>query len=154
MVGVVAYATLAGGIFMGEVVRFGVSLERELLQKFDARNRRKGYSNRSEAIRDLVRQCLVEEEWSKREGETLAVVSIVYDHDKVTLARTLAQTQHKRHRLIIATTHVHLDEHNCLEVLILRGKASQVKQLGEEIVAKRGVKHGRFFMTTTGKGLV
>ena len=138
---------------MGEVVRFGVSLERELLEKFDARNKRKGYANRSEAIRDLVRQCLVEEQWTRSDAETLGVVSIVYDHDRMALARGLVHAQHKRHRLIIATTHVHLDEHNCLEVLILRGKASQVKHVAEEIITKRGVKHGRFFMTTTGKGI-
>ncbi len=138
---------------MSELVRFGVAVDHDLLKKFDARNKRKGYVNRSEAIRDLIRECLVEEEWGKTTGETVGVVSLVFDHDRMELSKTLTHAQHRRHGLIVATTHVHLDEHNCLEVLILRGKARQVRTFAEHLISRRGVKHGKLFTTTTGKKL-
>ena len=138
---------------MGHLVRFGVSLDSELLAAFDGRNGRKGYDNRSEAIRDLVRDCLVEEEWRKSTGRMIGVVSLVFDHDRLELSKTLTHAQHRQHALIVSTTHVHLDERNCLEVLILRGKAGPVRKLAEGLISRRGVKHGKLFMTTTGKKL-
>jgi CopG family nickel-responsive transcriptional regulator len=138
---------------MSELVRFGVSLDGDLLKGFDARNKRKGYVNRSEAIRDLVRECLVEEEWQTTTGEAVGVVSLVFDHDRMELSKTLTRVQHSRHGLIVATTHVHLDEHNCLEVVILKGKVRQVRKLAESLISRRGVKHGKLFTTTTGKKL-
>jgi CopG family nickel-responsive transcriptional regulator len=138
---------------MSELVRFGVSVDDDLLKRFDARNKRKGYVNRSEAIRDLIRECLVEEEWRTTRGETVGVVSLVFDHERMELSKTLTHAQHRRHALIVATTHVHLDQHNCLEVLILRGKAQQLRTLAEHLMSRRGVKHGKLFMTTTGKKL-
>ena len=138
---------------MGHLVRFGVSIDADLLEKFDKLNARKGYENRSEALRDLVRECLVAEEWGKQSGETVAVVSLVFDHHKLELPKQLADVQHKKHTLIVASTHVHLDAHNCLEVVILRGKAKEVQALGDQLVSRRGVKHGKMFLTTTGKRL-
>ena len=138
---------------MGELVRFGVSVDADLLKKFDARNRRKGYVNRSEAIRDLVRECLVEAEWGKAAGETVGVVSLVFNHERMELSKTLTHAQHRKHALVVATTHVHLDQRNCLEVLILKGKAQKVRELAESLISRRGVKHGKLFMTTTGKKL-
>ena len=144
---------MEGTTAMGKLVRFGVSVDQDLLKKFDSRNRRKGYVNRSEALRDLVRECLVSEEWGVSKGARVGVVSLVYNHHKLELPKTLAHEQHKKHSLIVATTHVHLDEHNCLEVLILRGKAQEVKKLAEHLISRRGVKHGKLFLTTTGKKL-
>jgi CopG family nickel-responsive transcriptional regulator len=139
---------------MGDLARFGVSVDAGLLKRFDARNRRKGYANRSEAIRDLVRECLVEEEeWGPSSGTTMGVVSLVFNHHTMDLAKTLTNIQHRRHSLIVTTTHVHLDQHNCLEVLILKGKAPEVRTLAAELISRRGVKHGKLFMTTTGKRL-
>ncbi|HNR98043.1 MAG TPA: nickel-responsive transcriptional regulator NikR [Planctomycetota bacterium] len=139
---------------MGRITRFGVSLEEELRARFDRRNARMGYTNRSEAIRDLIRECIIEEEeWVPGAGEAVGVVSLVYDHDHLELPKNLTEAQHRRHALIVATTHVHLDAHNCLEVLILRGAARKIKRFGEELVSRRGVKHGKLVLTTTGRKL-
>ena len=138
---------------MGRLVRFGVSIDAGLLKGFDRRNARKGYANRSEAIRDLVRDVLVGEVLDADRGETVGVVSMVYDHHRMEMPKHMADVQHRRHSLIVATTHVHLDAHNCLEVLILRGRAEDVRHLGDRLVSMRGVKHGKMFLTTTGKHL-
>ncbi len=135
------------------LVRFGVSLDNSLLDAFDARNAERGYTSRSEAIRDLIRDCLVTEDWEKGKEPVVAVVSVVFDHHNHELPNALSDQQHQQHDIVISTTHVHLDRHNCLEVILLRGKAEQVRKLGEHLVSLRGVKHGRVFLTTTGRGL-
>ena len=122
---------------MGKLTRFGVSLDEELLEPFDALCAVKGYSNRSEAIRDLIRKALVAEEWQQADD----------------LARRLTQMQHDEHDIIIATLHVHLDHHNCLEVLILKGEAARVRALADKLISCKGVKHGTFSGTTTGQDL-
>ena len=138
---------------MGKLPRFGVSLDEELLEPFDALCAVKGYSNRSEAIRDLIRKALVAEEWQQADGQGAGTLTLVYDHHKNDLARRLTQMQHDEHDIIIATLHVHLDHHNCLEVLILKGEAARVRALADKLISCKGVKHGTFSGTTTGQDL-
>ena len=138
---------------MGKLTRFGVSLDEELLEPFDALCAVKGYSNRSEAIRDLIRKALVAEEWQQADGQGAGTLTLVYDHHKNDLARRLTQMQHDEHDIIIATLHVHLDHHNCLEVLILKGEAARVRALADKLISCKGVKHGTFSGTTTGRDL-
>lgn len=138
---------------MGKLTRFGVSLDEELLESFDALCAVKGYSNRSEAIRDLIRKALVAEEWQQADGQGAGTLTLVYDHHKNDLARRLTQMQHDEHDIIIATLHVHLDHHNCLEVLILKGEAARVRALADKLISCKGVKHGTFSGTTTGQDL-
>ena len=138
---------------MGKLTRFGVSLHEELLEPFDALCAVKGYTNRSEAIRDLIRKALVAEEWQQADGQGAGTLTLVYDHHKNDLARRLTQMQHDEHDIIIATLHVHLDHHNCLEVLILKGEAARVRALADKLISCKGVKHGTFSGTTTGQDL-
>ena len=138
---------------MGKLTRFGVSLDEELLEPFDALCAVKGYSNRSEAIRDIIRKALVAEEWQQADGQGAGTLTLVYDHHKNDLARRLTQMQHDEHDIIIATLHVHLDHHNCLEVLILKGEAARVRALADKLISCKGVKHGTFSGTTTGQDL-
>ena len=138
---------------MGKLTRFGVSLDEELLEPFDALCAVKGYSNRSEAIRDLIRKALVAEEWQQADGQGAGTLTLVYDHHKNDLARRLTQMQHDEHDIITATLHVHLDHHNCLEVLILKGEAARVRALADKLLSCKGVKHGTFSGTTTGQDL-
>ena len=138
---------------MGKLTRFGVSLDEELLEPFDALCAVKGYSNRSEAIRDLIRKALVAEEWQQADGQGAGTLTLVYDHHKNDLARRLTQMQHDEHDIIIATLHVHLDHHNCLELLILKGEAARVRALADKLISCKGVKHGTFSGTTTGQDL-
>lgn len=138
---------------MGKLTRFGVSLDEELLEPFDALCAVKGYSNRSEAIRDLIRKALVAEEWQQADGQGAGTLTLVYDHHKNDLARRLTQMQHDEHDIIIATLHVHLDHHNCLEVLILKGEVARVRALADKLISCKGVKHGTFSGTTTGQDL-
>ena len=138
---------------MGKLTRFGVSLDEELLEPFDALCAVKGYSNRSEAIRDLIRKALVAEEWQQADGQGAGTLTLVYDHHKNDLARRLTQMQHDEHDIIIATLHVHLDHHNCLEGLILKGEAARVRALADKLISCKGVKHGTFSGTTTGQDL-
>jgi CopG family nickel-responsive transcriptional regulator len=139
---------------MGRIVRFGVSLAAELLAPFDELCARRGYSNRSEAIRDLIRNTLVEANWEQGSEECAGTLSLVYDHHRSDLARKLTALQHDDHDIIVAALHVHLDHHNCLEVLILKGVPPRVRSLADRLCAMRGVKHGTFSITGTGKGLV
>jgi CopG family nickel-responsive transcriptional regulator len=137
---------------MKKTVRFGVSLDHHLLEKFDRMIREKDYPNRSEALRDLIRDHLVEEEWGSNK-ETVGTITIVYGPDVRELEEALTNLQHRAHRLIKSTLHVHLDEHNCLEVLVVRGKSGEVKKIADRLIGMKGVKHGKLAMTTTGKGL-
>lgn len=131
------------------VTRFGVSVESSLLAKFDKLIKRKGYGNRSEAFRDMMREFLISEEW-KKNTETVGVLSLVYSHESRELQEVLAGIQHNHLEVIISSTHVHLDRHNCLEVVILKGKSSLIKKISEELRSTKKVKHGKLLMTTTG----
>ncbi|MDA8065211.1 MAG: nickel-responsive transcriptional regulator NikR [Thermaerobacter sp.] len=138
---------------MKKLVRFGVSMEEELLQRFDRLLEAKGYPNRSEALRDLVRSDLVEHDWESGQAEVAGTITLVYDHHKADLESWLTRTQHASHRLILATTHIHLDHDNCLEVLIVRGQPAQIRALANRLTGAKGVKHGRLTISTTGAGL-
>lgn len=135
--------------------RIGVSLEDELLERFDELTARRGYQSRSEAIRDLIREALVEREWSGARGreERVAVVNLVYDHDSSSLAQKLTHIQHENHRAVVSALHVHMDAHNCLEVLVLRGRAQEVAAVADGLVSTKGVKFGKVVPATTGRSL-
>jgi CopG family nickel-responsive transcriptional regulator len=135
--------------------RIGVSLEGELLARFDELIAEKGYVNRSEAIRDLIRDALVQRAWSQSDAreERVAVATLVYDHDSSSLAQKLAHIQHENHKAVVSALHVHMDEHNCLEVLVLRGSGKDVVRMGEGLVSTKGVKYGRLVPATTGQDL-
>lgn len=138
------------------IERVGISLEDTLLEQFDRLIARRGYENRSEAIRDLIRDQLVQEQWSERSsdaGEKVAVVSLVYDHESSSLSQKLTHIQHENHRAVVSALHIHLDAHNCLEVLILRGKGSEILAMGEGLVSTKGVLYGKVMPATTGRGL-
>ena len=124
-----------------------------LLGQFDHLIERKGCVNRSEAIRDLVRAALVEDQWERGDEVTVGTVTIVYDHHTRDLADKLTEHQHAHHDAIISALHVHLDHDNCLEVLVVRGSAEVVRRLADELIGTKGVKHGKLVMTTTGEGL-
>ena len=137
---------------MAEITRFGVSMDGELLSQFDQLIRQQGYANRSEALRDLVRECLVRREWE--EGvEVVGVIALLYDHHHRELADRLTDLQHDYHGLVAATMHIHLDEDNCLEILAVRGARPQVQQLADLLISFKGVKHGQLVATSTGKRL-
>ncbi|MDO8137575.1 MAG: nickel-responsive transcriptional regulator NikR [Candidatus Brocadiales bacterium] len=138
---------------MNSIIRFGVSLNSKLLKDFDNLISKKGYSNRSEAIRDLIRDALVEDEWKAGEKETVGTVTLVYDHDTRELTHLLTDLQHQYHKSILSTTHIHLDEHNCLEVLVVRGKGKDIKKIADKVTATKGVKYGKLSVATTGKNL-
>jgi CopG family nickel-responsive transcriptional regulator len=133
--------------------RFGISLDEALLERFDALISRKGYANRSEAIRDLIRDSLVREEWEDGRKETVGTITIVYSHDKRELADALIDFQHDFYTSVLSSLHIHLDEHNCLEVIVVKGKARDIRRIADRLIGTKGVKHGRLTLTTTGKYL-
>ncbi len=138
---------------MPKVVRFSVSADERLIDKFDELIGEQGYVNRSEAVRDLMRNALVERQWEQEEGEAIGTVTLVYDHHSRDLSDKLTDHQHSHHREIVSTLHIHLDSHHCLEVVVLRGKIREIDRLASELIGTKGVKHGRFVATTTGEGL-
>ncbi len=138
---------------MTDLTRFGISIDERLLTRFDEMINNKGYVNRSEAIRDLIRAALVEEEWGDANQETVATVTLVYDHHTRDLADKLTEHQHSHHEEIISTLHIHLDLQHCLEVVVIKGQASRVKRIADELIGTKGVKHGKLVATTTGQNL-
>lgn len=135
---------------MAQLTRTGVSLEDDLLKQFDKVIARRGYENRSEAIRDLIRESLVDEAVDQNRP-VVATLSMIYDHHKPNLSNKLTEIQHHSHGSVLAATHVHLDEDNCLEVVIMKGRSGEVQHLADHMLAMRGVKHGKLVVTTTGK---
>jgi len=131
------------------IVRFGVSIEERLLEKFDNLITEKGYVNRSEAIRDLIRDMLVAQQIEDPEAESFGTLTMVYNHHHGDISDKLNHVQHDYFGNIISTTHIHLDAHNCLEVLILKGKAGQLKNIADMILAIKNVKHGKFVIAST-----
>jgi CopG family nickel-responsive transcriptional regulator len=138
---------------MSELSRIGVAIDAELLQKFDDLIATRGYSNRSEAFRDLIRDELVERAWEQPESNVVGTVTLVYDHHARMLSEKLTDMQHSHFHHILSTLHVHLDHDNCLEVLVVRGKASVVKKIADALISTKGVKHGRLTITSTGAEL-
>ena len=135
------------------IARFGVSLNRSLLKELDRMVREKGYRNRSQAISDMIRDHLVEHRQELTDSEVAGTITLVYDHHRPHVQETLTDLQHKQAATIISSLHVHLDHDNCLEVLVLRGRASVVRSVAEHLIAVRGVKHGKLALTTTGKDI-
>ncbi len=133
--------------------RFGISIEGPLLKRFDKLIGRKGHSNRSEAIRDLIRNSLVKEEWESSASETVGTITIVYSHETRELTDTLTDLQHQYHNSIVSAMHIHLDDHNCLEAIVVKGKARDIKVIADRLIGTKGVKHGKLTATTTGKYL-
>jgi len=131
---------------MSTVTRTAVSLAPELLAAFDRYIGERGYDNRSEAIRDLIREKLSEQELYRPQAPAVGVVALVYDHDQLQLPRRLTRLQHHHTPTVVSTVHVHLDEHHCLEVVVLRGKSGEVGDLGNRLVGLRGVKYGKLFL--------
>jgi CopG family transcriptional regulator, nickel-responsive regulator len=138
---------------MGQITRFGISMDDKLLARFDEYMAEHGYANRSEAIRDLVRERLINDEWKNENGETVGTITLVYDHHQRDLTEKLTEQQHHYHSQILSTLHVHLDARHCLEVLAVRGKTSILKKIADQLISARGVKHGKLVMTSTGKNL-
>jgi len=133
--------------------RFGISMEDDLLARFDELIEKRGYASRSEAFRDLARREIVKDEWTDHETEVIGTVSIVYEHHEHELSNVLAELQHQYHDAIICSTHVHLDAHNCLEVVIVRGTGARIQYIANSLISTKGVKHGELCCTTTGKAL-
>ena len=129
-----------------QTIRFGVSLPKELIDRFDRTIQKKNYSNRSEAIRDLIRKSLIEEDINTNKI-VLGVLHILYDHHKRELSDKLTALQHDNHDLIISTTHVHLNHDDCLEVILLKGKVELIRLLSDKMIAVKGVKNGKLFLT-------
>ncbi len=135
---------------MSDLVRFGVSLSEELLKKFDKLIKREKYNNRSEALRDLIRKELISREWELGK-EVIGVITLVYDHHIRDLVNKIIDIQHKVPHMVKASQHIHLDHHNCLEVIIAEGEPEKIKTLAFQLKALKGVKHCVFTPTTTGK---
>jgi len=138
---------------MSELMRVGVSMDAKLLRQFDELIGRKGYGNRSEAVRDLVRNALVEDLWGREDETVVGTVTIVYDHHTRELAEKLTEHQHSHHHAVISALHVHLDAHNCLEVVVVKGTAGEVRRIADELIGTKGVVHGKLVSTTTGQEL-
>ena len=133
--------------------RFSITVEHDLLTRFDSLLAEEGYSNRSEAVRDLIRDALVKREWNTEESITAGAVILVYDHHKHDLAQKLTDIQHDGYHLIVASLHTHLDEHNCMEIIVTRGTVREIKGMANRLISTRGVKHGKLVDSTMGKGI-
>ncbi len=138
---------------MEKITRFGVSMNTELLNMFDNYIMRKGYTNRSEAIRDIIREHLVAQEWLNGDTETIGTISLVYDHESGEINERLIESQHNYCDYIISSIHFHLDKHNCLEVLVIKGLPQKIQEIADNLISYKGIKHGKLTMTTSGKKL-
>lgn len=135
---------------MAKVTRFAVSLEQDLFSKLDELVRRHRYTNRSEFIRDLLRKKLVEDQWQDDDHDVLGTLTLLYDHHAYQLSKRLTELQHHHHRVVLATTHVHLDEHLCAETIMMRGKPSEIRQLADLAGQQKGVLHSALSISTVG----
>jgi len=138
---------------MSDLSRIGVAIDSRLLDKFDQLIASRGYTNRSEAFRDLIREELVQESWKRPDSQVVGTVTLVYDHHVRLLNEKLTDLQHGHFHNILSTLHVHLDHDNCLEVLVVKGKAAVVQKIADALISTKGVKHGRLTLTSTGAEL-
>lgn len=138
---------------MSDLIRFGISMDKDLLSRLDQEIVKRGYANRSEAIRDLIRNQLVEIAWSRDEEEVAGTITIIYNHHVKGLSDLLLELQHDHHEMIVSVMHVHLEHEHCLEVMVIKGAASEAKKLAGRLIGVKGVKHGKLTITSTGKGL-
>jgi len=134
---------------MAGLTRTAISLDDAMLGRFDAWMARHGYTNRSEALRDLIRATLVEQEWADPGAKVVATLSIIYDHAAHDLSQVLADIQHRGFHTVLCSQHVHLDRHLCLEVVLLQGKAAELRRLADRIIATRGVRAGELTLMST-----
>jgi CopG family nickel-responsive transcriptional regulator len=130
-----------------KITRFGISIEPDLIKKFDTSIKKEGYTNRSEAIRDLIRKDLIAEKNKNPDEEAIGTLTMLYDHHIGNLTEKLLDLQHDHTKEILVTTHVHIDHHNCLEVLVLSGKIGKIQKLADKIKALKGIKHGELVIT-------
>mgnify|MGYP001106961896 CR=1 FL=1 len=137
---------------MEKLARFGVSLPKDLLDKFDRLIKEKNYPNRSKAIADLIRQELIKKEWQQNK-EIAGAITLIYNHHKRELLDKLTDIQHSFQKIIISTQHIHLDEENCLEIIAVKGSPKEAQRLADVLKAVKGVKHGVLSMSSTGKGI-
>ena len=137
---------------MPPLIRFGVSFEKELFDQFDRRIRGKGYSNRSEALRDLIREDLIKAEWQD-DKEIAGAITLIYDHHKRELVNKLMDIQHDFGEIIISSQHIHLDHNNCLEIIAVKGSPKDAQKLADSLKSVKGVKHSTLSMSTTGKNI-
>ena len=137
---------------MTKLVRFGVSLEQDLLEKFDRLTKERSYTNRSEAFRGLIRQELVGKQWQSGH-EIAGAITLIYDHHKRELVNKLMDIQHTFGDMIISSQHVHLDHNNCLEIIAVKGSPKEAQKLSDSLKSVKGVKHGTLSMSTTGKDI-
>ncbi|MCL2882874.1 MAG: nickel-responsive transcriptional regulator NikR [Coriobacteriia bacterium] len=139
---------------MAELVRFSVAMPEDLLEQFDSLVERRGLAkNRSEIIRDLVRDALVEEQWHDPDAVIVGTLTLIFNHHANDLQNKLDHIQHTAHQLIISSMHIHLDAHNCLEIIAMRGRSEEIRKISESLLGVKGVKHGSLTATTTGTGL-
>jgi len=138
---------------MGELSRIGVAIDSDLLAKFDRLIEERGYTNRSEAFRDLIRDELVQKASEPPDSQVVGTLTLVYDHHVRLLNERLTDLQHDHHQSILSTLHVHLDHDNCLEVLVMRDRSANVRKIADALISTKGVKHGRLTITTSGAGL-
>lgn len=132
---------------MAGLVRFGVSMEERLLRDFDRMIKRRKWANRSEAIRDLVRRELIQSQWQEAGRRVVGTVTMLYDHHKRELPEKIIDMQHRHSAEALSSLHIHLDERNCLEVVVVRGKAAEVRALADSLIGTKGVKHGELVMS-------
>jgi len=130
-----------------KIVRFGVSINPQLLKKFDKEIKKEGYNNRSEAIRDMIRKNIIKQENKNPDTKVIGTLTMIYDHHTGSLTNKLLDLQHDHHNEILTTTHVHIDHHNCLEVLVLKGKSKNIQSLADKIKSLKGIKHGEVVIT-------
>lgn len=135
------------GVRVGILSRIGIALDSDLLKRFDRSIERRGYTNRSEAFRDLIRDRLVTEQTAAPASPVVGTVTLIYDHHASGITEKLTELQHEHHELVVSTTHAHLDHDSCLEVLIVHGKSAQVAQFADQLIGLKGVEHGRLVMT-------
>jgi len=138
---------------MGELSRIGVAIDSDLLEKFDSLIAGRGYTNRSEAFRDLIRDELVRKHAEHPDALVVGTVTLVYDHHQRMLGDKLTDIQHEAHHSILSTLHVHLDHDSCLEVIVVKGKSREVQRIADALISTKGVKHGRLTVTTSGAHL-
>jgi CopG family transcriptional regulator, nickel-responsive regulator len=138
---------------MGELSRIGVAIDSELLEKFDQHIAKRGYTNRSEAFRDLIRDELIETKWELPDSQVVGTVTLVYDHHVRMLSEKLTDMQHAAYHNVLSTLHVHLDHDNCLEVIVVKGASTAVKKIADTLISTKGVKHGRLTITSSGADL-
>jgi CopG family transcriptional regulator, nickel-responsive regulator len=137
---------------MPDLYRFGISLEKDLIDEFDNHIKTRNYKNRSEAIRDLIRADLIKKQWLCN-NDVAGAITLTYDHHKRELVNKLIDIQHDFQKVVISTQHIHIDHHNCLEILAVRGKAKDIEKLTSLLKAQVGVKHVALSMSATGIAL-